>query len=223
MLEKIYLPNSKNQKLFFPYLKGKKTYSFKSGINGIIGPNASGKTILLNTFRLRNSFEAKGLWETISIPTYADSEYRYKVMVTESNQADKIIWYDPRQYSRFNEKGIKEVFSKNIEDGVALSIFRGSEAECNALYFKHWFEKHKDIISTQPIIICMDEIENSNDPFTILTMMKTFQSWCQVNPRVQILIATHSPMVLHYADHIIELKKGYANEVRDIFLKILNS
>ena len=123
MLEKIYLPNSKNQKLFFPYLKGKKTYSFKSGINGIIGPNASGKSVLLNTFKLKNSFEAKGLWETISIPTYADSEYRYKVMVTEYNQPDKIIWYDPRQYSRFNEKGIKEVFSKNLEDGVALSIF----------------------------------------------------------------------------------------------------
>lgn len=221
MLKKIYLPPTKNKHIFFPYSKGKRTFTFKEGINCIIGPNASGKTVLLNALRWKHSSEGKGELEKVVIPTYQDSEYTFRVSFMEPVDKDTILWYEPQEYSRFNQRASEDVFSRNIEEALTLSLYRNSEAECNSLYFSHWVERHKDAIANKPSIIVADEIENSNDPLTIGVLMNTFRQWCKNNPKLQILIATHNPFVLAYADNVVETSKDWKNVLKKLYFDVL--
>lgn len=225
MLKKIFLPKTKNRGVFFPVMDGKNTITFTKGINCIVGPNASGKTVLLKTLKWKSSSEGRGGYENVIIPTYVNCEYTYKAAFDEPIDESLILWYEPQQYSKFNGEAVQELFDKsNIKDALSLGVYRRSEAECISLYFSHWFDQHKGTIgSGKHVIVCVDEVENSNDPLTIDVIMRTFRNWCKVNSNLQILITTHSPIVLSYADHIIETKKGWTEDMRKLYLKVLTN
>ena len=223
MLKSIYLPNSKNRPIFFPHLKGAKTFTFKIGINCIIGPNASGKTVLLNTLRWKTQSNAT-YREPVNIPTYVNCEYRYRATFSHpfnDKEEQTIFWYEPQRYSKFNRDNIQDVFGKSVEQALSLSMYRRSEAECNSMYFTEWFNQHKDSIATGHKIICVDEPENSNDPLTIEALMYAFQNWCEYNPDLQILLTTHSPIVIAYANNVVETQAGWQNTLKELYLKVL--
>ena len=220
MLNKVFLPQTKNRNYFFKTLKGKNTLNFGKGINCIIGPNASGKTTILNGFRWIPSLN-KG-WNPVSIPSPSDVAYSFNIYI--ASEEAKVLYYEPQSYTKYNTNNIQDIFnSGDTSSTLMLTMFRQSEAECASMYFQKWFAKNRETLFKTPCILIADEIENSNDPDTIDAIMNVFRGWCQGNPDLQILIATHSPIVLYYADHIVELKKDYGKEIRDIFLrKILN-
>lgn len=107
--------------------------------------------------------------------------------------------------------------TQGITAFLQLSLYRQSEGECCAAYFSQWFAKYKDNIIDGSVIILVDELENSNDSVTVNMIMDTFRNWCEHNKQLQILITTHSPIVLSHADKVIELKKGYAYEMKKLY------
>ena len=220
MLAKVFLPKTQNRTHFFPNLKGVNTLVFKPGINCIIGPNASGKTTIINAFKWRKEFKGNRGYESISIPTYVDCEYIYKVSLTEPPK--HILWYEPQAYSRFNSDISNEVMqTRGVDAFLRLSIYRESEGECCAHYFSQWFSKNQQALVDGSVIVLVDEIENSNDPVTVGMIMDTFHNWCEHNKQLQILITTHSPIVLSRADHVVETRKGWREEMRKEYLKVL--
>lgn len=221
MLQKVLLTRIKNRDVFFPYIaEKKKTFSFKRGINCIVGPNASGKTTILNGLRWLGSPKA-GVNE-VNIPAPVDYSYSYKMIFSQDIHQDKIVWYEPQTYSRFNKDNVQNIFDGgNIELALKLSLFRCSEGESNSMYFSNWFEQYKDVLNSGPCIVVADEIENSNDYNIVQVILETFKSWTLHNKDLQILMVTHSPIVLPFADNIIELKPDYVKEAKVSYCKAL--
>ena len=221
MLQKVQLTRVKNRDVFFPYIaEKKKTFSFKRGINCIIGPNASGKTTILNGLCWLDSPKA-GI-NTVNIPAPADYNYSYSTLFSQDIPQDRIIRYEPQSYSRFNTDNISSAFSTgDIQLGLRLGMFRGSEGECGSLYFSKWFNQHKATLASEHTIVIADEIENSNDYSVVRAILKTFRSWTEHNKNLQILIATHSPLVIPFADNVVELRRGYLKDMKAAYAKVV--
>lgn len=218
MLTKIVIPKIKNKAIYFPY-SNKLTFKFKPGINCIIGPNASGKTTLLKSISYNDSFEPGRT--KVYYPADVENEYYCNVYFNEAIINNNIFWYDPSEYAKYNRNTIDSAMRNQLySKALNLTMFRRSEAECSAMYYQDWISKNRVKLSQKSIIL-IDEIENSNSVDTLKTIMYVFKSLCNNNPSLQILIATHSLVVLTYADNVIELKPNYLKSQCDLYTEII--
>lgn len=225
MLTKVFIPNSENKKHFFRHLGRICTLRFTKGINCIIGPNASGKTTILNLFRwnVSNDDVVEANKEIkVTIPTYSNLEYFYKAVFDKPISKENILFYNPREYQQ--DDAVQEFMQAgDFESMLNLSMYRQSEAECAAFYFKNWFIKNREKIKEDNTVIIIDEPENSNDLLTISYFSTSIRNWCNNNPHLQILMSTHSPAFMQYADNIVELEKGYLKRLCRDYRKILDN
>ena len=147
-------------------------------------------------------------------PLICGGEYKYKAKISEL--APTLV-YAPQQYGRFSN------FDKygNYERLLDLTLFRASEAECAVFYFEDFVKENQQVLRHSPCTMLLDEPENSNDPYTIQYLMNAIKAWTDVNPSMQVLIATHSLFVLKYADVVHEMSPNYVQQLKDEYRKLL--
>ena len=146
-------------------------------------------------------------------PLIRGGEYTYKAKITE---LAPVLVYSPQQYGRFSDVSKYGGFDRLMD----LTYFRTSEAECAAFYFEDFIKKNQQALRN-PCTLLLDEPENSNDPYTIQYLMSALKTWTDVNPSMQVLIATHSLFVLKYADVVHEMSPNYVQQLKDEYRKLL--
>lgn len=219
MLLSVQLPEAKTKSIYFQFLT-QTVLNFRPGLNVVVGPNATGKTSLLKFIEngVSRAFKDQTTNGRFDAWTSADCEYSGSVL---TDQPTKVLWYRP---SDFGPDRIEKMYTHGnngirTEDFLQLRVFRMSEAECAARYFSHFFEKHGNTMKNTLILV--DEPELHNDVETLQFLMDAFSNWIQyVN--VQIVAATHHPLVVAHADNVIELKPNYRSEFAKLWSSCCN-
>lgn len=113
--------------------------------------------------------------------------------------------------------------TRGVSAFISLHVFRMSNAQCSAHYFSEFFNRYKETIKNENCIILSDEPETSNDLTTIDCLMNVFKSWTKHCPNLQILIATHHPAIIKYADNVIELMPNYKSKLINDWKQLVDS
>lgn len=79
MLSKIILPKRVNKPHYFPKIGNKQTLQVTAGINAVIGPNACGKTTILNAIRRVNDNNDDLTSKKLKSSIYAPAGYEYSI------------------------------------------------------------------------------------------------------------------------------------------------
>ena len=225
MLSKVILPKHNAKSHYFPYIGNKQTFKFSKGITAIIGPNASGKTTLLNAVKNIDTEDDVLTSKKYKSIIFSPSEYSYTPKVEFDNillRKINIITYNPGKYSKDADSSAA-ANSLSMDTFMSIHVFRQSNSQCAAFYFEDFFSKYKDIMKSENCIILVDEPETSNDIKTIHYLMQAFKNWTMHCPNLQIIIATHHPAILKYADQLIEMKPEYKEELINSWKQLLDS
>ena len=225
MLSKIILPKRANKPHYFPQIGNKQTLRVTAGINAIIGPNACGKTTILNAVRRVNDKYDDLTSKKLKSSVYAPAGYEYSINLEFDDiplKRSNIITYNPGSYSA-DADSQSIMNTRGVNAFIALHVFRMSNAQCSAHYFSDFFSRYKENIKNENCIILSDEPETSNDLMTIGYLMNVFKNWTKYCPNLQILIATHHPAVIKHADNVIELMPNYKSKLINDWKQLLDS
>lgn len=225
MLSKIILPKRVNKPHYFPKIGNKQTLRVTAGINAVIGPNACGKTTILNAIRRVNDKYDDLTSKKLKSFIYAPAGYEYSISLEFDDillKRSNIITYNPGVYSA--DADSQNIMStRGVSAFISLHVFRMSNAQCSAHYFSEFFNRYKETIKNENCIILSDELETSNDLTTIDCLMNVFKSWTKHCPNLQILIATHHPAIIKYADNVIELMPNYKSKLINDWKQLVDS
>lgn len=200
-----------------------KEFTFKPGLNIIVGPNTSGKSSLLSIIRQFNGYEGN-FWSN----TTQDFEY-YNSHVLRLKYSHSIV---EGKISKLVEYQPQELHEQNNLNFMQSSIFTAvnskfqSNGEGRYSYHEEFFQKltnnsklddkqiqtliDKKLEFDNNLILIADEPDNSMSLIMQFGLFEYFKNLCNVNPRLQVIIATHSLAAYCMKDvNIIEMNKNW--------------
>lgn len=216
-----------------------KNICFKPGLNIIVGGNASGKSTILEIIKdfnclddmpRRQGYQRQNLSLASSRRNYLKEQYNVEV----EGIISKVIPYNPQELKEsfsfdFMMSGIfTAVESKFQSSGEGrfnyhLSFVERLQTNKNFNEAENSQIKEYNVPVDNSLIIVSDEPENSQSLIAQIGLFRWFRDFCQANPSVQVIIATHSIAIftnefLNNPDiNYIELSKNWIKTIKKTF------
>lgn len=207
ILDKITLTKPKshliagNYPFNVPVIKNLKSFIFKNRITFLVGENGTGKSTLLESIAIKSGFGSEGGNKNISFQTglkekYTDSELLAQHLTLSWRQKPKYGYFF-RAETFFNIANHLEAMSHQYGTGPAevfapyggKSLHDQSHGESFLSFFKNQVKQEGFFI--------LDEPEAALSPQRQLSLMVIINEALK-QPNTQLLIATHSPILLGF-------------------------
>lgn len=200
-----------------------REFTFKPGLNIIVGPNTSGKSSLLSIIRQFNGY-TENFW---SNTTQNFENYNaYTSQLKSSNtivdgKISKLVEYKPQELREENNLN----FMQSSIFTAVQSKFQ-SNGEGRYSYHEEFFQRlmndnkldenqikilvDKKLEFDNNLILVADEPDNSMSLIMQFGLFEYFKNLCKINSRLQVIIATHSLAAYCMKDvNIIEMNKNW--------------
>ena len=215
----------------------RKTFSFKNGLNIIVGPNGCGKTTLLNVIKAWYGIDGQMHHNTTKwpVPNFAPHKFweetiAKRIKNTTINRSYQ-IGVDGNQFFDFKANAtyhLNPMLMTQLYDGSFLS---NGEQKMEAHYM---LTQYLSDFSIGEIRTINDEkIEEPFEQYPILFFdeptlgmspeveMQFFEYMSQWSKKYQILVVTNSPFCFVPEANIIQLKRGYIKHQKEMLERAL--